>query len=657
MCGIAGIIGREPLAPETLSCVMRMNEGLVHRGPDGEGLFCEGPVALAMRRLSVIDVEGGKQPLYNEDESLVLVANGEIYNFVELRDLLKSRGHRFKTGSDCEVILHLYEERGPACVDQLQGMFAFALWDRTRQSLLLARDRMGEKPLYLFQGPKALYFASELKALLRSGVVPFDLDPAAIDLYFHYQYVPDPLSPLRSVRQLRAGHVMEVSLHRWRIDERPYWKLDEAPPLQGNPHEVIREALDDVGRIMTRSDVPVGVALSGGLDSSLVAALAATHYPGVVQAFSVGYPGHMANDERPQAREFADYLGIPFHEVEIHPDDMAKSFRTLNYWRDSPIADISGYGYYAVMRLAREHNIKVMLQGQGGDELFWGYPWVSRAAAHSKRKAALRLGCSADPFSYLDEVEWPALTPGALAWWLRTLPGRCRAGWRNYRRDRMSPVERLVFYDLTPDFQLAQTGLKDLYSPAFLERLQPSVPFDLFTSSQPWPECEVLMTRLACETYLLGNGIAQGDRLSMASSVELRLPLLDYRLVETVIGLRKKYPDSQLPPKAWLKGAVANLIPDWVLNRPKRGFEPPRRLWHQTIFASYGQDLRDGYLVNAGILDRVASSHLASGPFPAEAGSPLSFKALVLELWCREFSAVQDSARATPQQEFASVAI
>ena len=647
MCGIAGIIAREPLAREMLSRVVRMNEGLVHRGPDGEGLFQHGPVALAMRRLSVIDVEGGQQPLYNEDGSLVLVANGEIYNFIELRISLEARGHCFKTGSDCEVILHLYEEYGRACVEHLRGMFAFALWDRKRERLILGRDRMGEKPLYLFQTPETLFFASELKALMRSGVIPFVLDPVAIDLYFHYQYVPDPLSLVQGVRKLRPGHTLEVELHPWRIDERSYWKMEDAPPLFGNPQDLIRAALEDVGSIVTRSDVPLGVALSGGLDSSLVAALATKHYRGVVQAFSVGYPGHLSHDERADAHAFANHLDIPFHDIEIQPDDMVASFRELNYWRDEPIADISGYGYYAVMQLARDHNVKVMLQGQGGDELFWGYPWVSRSVMHSRRKAASRLDGSVGLLRYMDEFEWPLLTPGALLWWVRTLPGRCRSGWKNYRRDQTSPMERLVFYDLTPDFQLAQGGLKYLYNREFLERLRPAIPYDPFTCSQPWPQLEVFMTRLACETYLLGNGITQADRLSMASSVELRLPLLDHRLVETVIGLRKTYPDSHLAPKAWLKEAAASLVPAWVLNRPKRGFEPPRRLWHQAIFDSYGHELRDGYLVNEGILDSGAAHQLASGPFPAEAGSPLSFKALVLELWCREFSSILNDSHAT----------
>jgi len=655
MCGIAGIVGREPITIEVLSSVKRMNEELVHRGPDGEGLFHDGFAALAMRRLSVIDVGGGFQPLYNEDRSVVLVANGEIYNFVELRSALEKTGHRFRTGSDCETILHLYEEHGRGCVNYLRGMFAFALWDRKRSRLLLARDRMGEKPLYLFETPDGLVFASELKALLRSGLVPFELEPGSVDLFFHYQYVPDPLTAVRGVRRLRAGHTLEVSLHPWMMEETAYWRMEEAPILDGHPPDVIRNTLEDLGEIMTRSDVPVGIALSGGLDSSLVAALAAKYYPGVVHAFSVGYPGRPPYDERADAKAFADHLGIPFHDIEIHQGAMVETFESLNYWRDEPIADISGYGYYAVMRCAADHGVKVMLQGQGGDELFWGYPWLSNAVKHSRRKAALRLEGSTGPLQYWDEMfEWPRLTPGAVAWWLRTFAHRCSRGWRNYRRDRMSPAEHLVFYDLTPDFQSARTDLPQVYGRRFMEQLEPSAPYTPFTRPQPWPELDVLMTRLACETYLLGNGITQGDRLSMASSVELRLPLLDHRLVETVIGLRKNHPDSGLAPKAWLREAVHGFMPPWVLDRPKRGFEPPRRQWHHAIFSAHGEQLNDGYLVNEGILTPPAAKSLADGPFPVEAGTPLSFKALVLEIWCRQMSCIASTGRAISYDGFAS---
>ena len=638
MCGIAGLVAWEPLSDEHRRLVANMNGAMVHRGPDGTGEYHAKHVALAMCRLGIIDLASGGQPLYNEDNSLALVANAEIYNFIELRADLRARGHRFKTGSDCEVIVHLYEEYGPDCVHQLRGMFAFALWDSRRQRLVLARDRMGEKPLYLWEQAGQLTFASELKALLRCGVVPFELEPASVDRYFHYQYVPEPATPIKGVRKLAAAHLLTVSLDPWQAKETCYWRMEDAAPVYGEPGKIIRDELESISRIIIRSDVPVGLALSGGLDSSAIAALVSRTYPGTMHAFSVGYAGRPPCDERAGAKALADHLGMPFHEVELDTAGMVECFPELIYWRDDPIADISGCGYYAVMKLAREHGVKVMLQGQGGDELFWGYPWVRQAVEQSLRKSLS--GADGPPrlADYVNVRMPRRWSPGWLWGAVRSVPRRVRSMWREYRRDRTAPRERLVFYDLSPDFQAACQGLGSLYAPEFRERLDGTGPYDPFTIPQPWPQLEILMTRLICGTYLLGNGITQGDRLSMASSVELRLPFVDYRLVENVIGLRKAVSDHRLEPKAWLKAALKGLLPDWVMNRPKQGFAPPVHAWHRALFSAYGPTLVDGYLVQAGILSADAARRLARGPFPPNVIAPLSFKALVLELWCRQFS-------------------
>ena len=364
MCGIAGLISNRLLDPAQIARVSRMSQSLAHRGPDGNGDFHSEYVALAMRRLSIIDVKTGWQPLYNEDRSLVLIANGEIYNYIELRDQLRTSGHTFATGSDCEVILHLYEEYGDECVHRLRGMFAFALWDGRNRRLLLVRDRMGEKPLYLWEENGSVLFASELKALLGSGLVPFDLEPEAIDLYFHYQYVPEPLTPIRGVRKLPAGHLLAVTVDPWSVEERCYWRFEDAP-IDGDPAECIRAELETVSKLVVRSDVPVGIALSGGLDSSVLAVLTARRYPGVMHAFTVGYPGHPRTDEREDARALAQWLNMPFHEVKVDSGRMVRFFPELVFWQDDPIADISGYGYFAVSEAARAQNVPVILQGQG----------------------------------------------------------------------------------------------------------------------------------------------------------------------------------------------------------------------------------------------------------------------------------------------------
>ena len=638
MCGIAGAVSREPLSPDAVSRVMRMNDRLVHRGPDGQGAFQERSVVLAMRRLSIIDVQGGNQPFFNEDRSVVVVANGEIYNHVELRGQLRSKGHHFKSGSDCEVIVHLYEEYGPECVKHLRGMFAFALWDSDRQRLLLARDRMGEKPLYLYRDNGILFFASELKALMASGQVPFVLDPTAVDLYFHYNYIPEPLTPIEGVRKLPAAHVLTLDVETGAETQWCYWRMEDAPPLTGNPVELIKSDLESISELIVRSDVPIGIALSGGLDSSAIAAMTSRKYPGVMQAFTVGYDGGGENDERSAARAFADCLGMPFHSIELSAPDVAASFPELMYWLDDPIADISAFGYYSVMKAAKAHGVSVMLQGHGGDELFWGYPWVRQAVAQTERKLS---GWQAGGPRFRDYLTLTLPTYWNL-WgvkeWLKSGAG-IRDSWAVYMRDRAGPREQTVFYDLTPDFLIGRNQLRSLYAREFYDQLNESQVYAPFSFPLPWPQIDVLMTRLICQTYLQENGIAQGDRLSMASSVELRLPLVDYRLVETVIGLRKTIADHRFQPKLWLREALKTVVPDWVISRPKRGFTPPLHGWHKAIFAAHGAALNEGLLVTMGLLRPESAALLAKGAYPPEAGAPLSFKALTLELWSRRLAA------------------
>jgi asparagine synthase (glutamine-hydrolysing) len=495
-------------------------------------------------------------------------------------------------------------------------MFAFALWDIPRKRLLLARDRMGEKPLYLYESDKRLVFASELRALLQSGLVPFELDPAAIHLFFHYQYVPEPFTPVKGVRKLPAGHSLTLEPEAWKLKEKSYWGIEDAPPIEGNPKQLIRDELDTISKIIIRSDVPVGVALSGGIDSGAIAALAAQYYPGTLHAFSVGYPGRPHHDERQDAKLLADHLKIPFHELELRTEEMAAFFPELTILKDDPISDISGYGYYSVMKLARDHGVPVMIQGQGGDELFWGYPWVRQAMGESIEKRKLLKG-DIGIWDYV-KAEGP---------W---------NGWKHFRSHK-NFMDSIIFYDVTPDFHYTHDHIRGYYASDFLDKLNSANPFKLFTVAQPWPSLDVLITRLICETYLSENGIAQSDRLSMASSVELRLPLCDYRLVETVIGLRKAHSDVNLPPKAWFIEAVSDILPDWVIQRRKRGFEPPTREWHRAIFQAHGALLKDGYLVQSRILKPEGAERLSKGIF-ASGPAVLSLNALVLEIWSRWFS-------------------
>lgn len=620
MCGIAGIIAKK-IDLSHVDSVNRMLTAIVHRGPDGQGEYRDDRVAMAMRRLSIIDLQGGWQPIYNEDKSLVLIMNGEIYNYIELTDELKKRGHSFSTHSDAEVILHLYEEEKEMCLRHLRGMFAFVVLDKNNGTVFIARDRMGEKPLYLHQTADAIYFSSEMKSLLACGRVPFELDPAAVNDYFHYQYVPEPKTPLKAVRKLPRAHFLKITLADWKVVERKYWDMEDVAPVQGDPVELVRNELDKVCDLLIRSEVPVGVALSGGLDSSAIAALAAKKYPGSLHAFSVGYPGRPANDERSDAKTLADLLDMPFHEIELETADLVKNFEKMNFHRDDPIADISGFGYYSVNKTAREHGIPVLLQGQGGDEIFWGYQWVKEAAE------------ATDDKHRNDRSTFRQLLKSSF----KRVFGKMAQG------PMAQEGHRPIFHELAPDFRMALVDVRNYYTESFLQALGDASAFDLFTFKRSWKYSDILITRLICDTYLLENGIAQGDRLSMASSVELRLPFVDYKLVELVIGLRKTHqsePDYRRFPKPWLRGAMQGILPDFIIDRPKQGFAPPVIEWHNELFKEYGKFLDGGYLVESGVLTQEAGATLATGVFPKGAISPISFKALVLEIWCREMRKV-----------------
>ncbi|MBB5957310.1 asparagine synthase (glutamine-hydrolyzing) [Saccharothrix tamanrassetensis] len=600
MCGISGVVSRQ--AQVDAGVVERMHGALRHRGPDEDGTFAAAHVVMASRRLAIVDTQGGSQPLYSEDRSVVLVANGEIYNHAELRAMLLAKGHQFATASDCEVIVHLYEEFGENCIEHLRGMFALALWDEHRRHLVLARDRMGEKPLYLHFEPGSLLFASELKAVLASRRVPFALDADAVDQYFHQQYVSDPMTPVRGVVKLPPAHLLVYDVDRGVVTQRKYWTMD-ADAVDDDPARVLRRELDSFAPLVSQADVPVGVALSGGIDSALVAALVARARGGDVHAFTVGYTGRPVNDERTQAQSIADWLGIPWHQVELDKADVVAAFPDVVRAADDPIADVSAFGYSAVAGLARECGVPVLFQGQGSDELFWGYSWVREALDQSMRRAERRQRL-AGPASPRLSAEAP-------------------------------PQARLSFYDRNIDFRQAKRELGRLYHHGFTRLLDPGRAHLVTTRALPWPRLDLEITQLICGSYLLENGLAQGDRLAMSHSVELRVPLVDHRFVELVMGLRKARPDHGELPKGWLRAAAVGLLPDEVLNRPKRPFEAPIADWHEALFVHYGHTLVDGFLVGHGILRGEAAELLSHGPRPAGSGSSLSYKALVLENWCR----------------------
>jgi asparagine synthase (glutamine-hydrolysing) len=657
MCGITGIISRSPINLSQVDAVARLNDLLTHRGPDGDGHLRADHLCMAMRRLSIIDLSTGWQPLYNEDRTLALICNGEVYNFVELRKSLESRGHRFATKSDCETILHLYEDHGDDCVQHLRGMYAFALWDSRRRRLLVVRDRMGEKPLYLVERDGELIFCSELRALVQAGVLPMELDPGAIHEYFHFGFVPEPRCPLKGVRKLRAGHLLAIDVDPWRVEERCYWRLEDSPPIEGDPPTLIRAELERISELIIRSDVPVGVALSGGLDSSIIATLAQKNYPGTMQAITIGYEGTPWQDERAMARELAAHLKMPIHEVELTCQDMVDTFAQMSLDRDEPIDDSAATGLWMIMRKAREVGLPVMLGGIGGDELFWGYSWVRAAAAATRRRQAA-LGGNGRVIGLRDylAVSRPPLSYTGGVRWLTSLGG-LRDGLSNWRKDRGADPRRMLFYDQHAGFAEALRTGNSLYSDGFARIASATDPLTRFDHDQPWPNLDVTMIRMICDTFLRGDAIPLGDRLSMAWSVEMRLPLVDSRLAEIVVGLTKTQASVAGSPKKWLRDAVKDVLPSFVMCRRKRGFSSPWRQWGSALKRSHGERLPGGFLVQHGVLNEQAAQRLSRWLHRPPLAMPrvMASRALVLETWCGMLDESSRSMRVSPSEPSAGV--
>jgi asparagine synthase (glutamine-hydrolysing) len=631
MCGICGIITRQPIQAEAINTLKKVNQALFHRGPDGEGFFQDEHIFLAMRRLSIIDLDGGWQPIYNEDHSLVVVCNGEILNYIELRHMLKAQGHVFSTDGDVETIVHLYETYGMEFVQYLRGQFAFALYDKRQQKVILGRDRIGEKPIVMYQDEHRLVFASEIKALLQDPQIPFELDPQAIDWYLHYTSIPDPYTPLKSIRKLPHGHVLTINIANWHINTHAYWHITPTDTTGKTTLADIQAELDTAMEMIVRADVPVGIALSGGLDSSAIAVMTHQKYPHTMQAFSVGYAESSHTDERQYAQDLAKQLGMPFHNIELSTDEMVKDFAHLVHRRDDLIADIAGYGYDSLAKCASEHGIRVLLLGQGGDELFWGYEWL-RHATQDNLIAQKNLSW-AKAWAYIASDMPANLSVGMWRKWLSQIRHGKHVGIRRLQLIRNKRPNRLIYWDINHDWHYNQHTTRNLYSPSFATQLADDNAYLPFSISEPLQDIPLAMTRLIMQTYLMSVGIAQGDRLSMAHHVEVRLPLVDYKLIETVLNYRHTHPDDYHGHKETFKKVLANVLPSDVLNRTKRGFEPPVKTWYRALKRTYGSHLLEGYLVQqrlfrADTLQRL----LESNAFP---DLEMTFKLLCLEMWCR----------------------
>ena len=624
MCGIVGQLRPpgQPVGPELPS---RMCAGLEHRGPDARGIYREEHAFLGIQRLRVIDLATGDQPIYNEDRSVVVVLNGEIYNFGELRRELRRRGHAFATKGDTEVIAHAYEEYGADCVRHLHGMFAFALWDRRRQQLLLARDRVGKKPLVYALRDGVLSFASELGALLADTTIARDVDPVAIDRYLALGYVPAPLTALRGVRKLPPAHTLLMRADGTVAIER-YWRLDYSAKLPPMPLDELCERLRAELRTATRrrmvSDVPLGAFLSGGIDSSAIVAAMAECSAAPVRTFSIGFD-HARFDELPYARRIAERFGTVHEEFEVRANAVEIVPKIVRH-HGEPFADSSAIPSFYLSEMTRRH-VTVALNGDGGDESFGGYQrYVANAVAGrlDRIPAPLRRGVSA---------VGRRLPAGGD---VQSITNRTRRLAGTLALDGPARYAQYMSW-----FELAHR--EALYTDVFARAT--SLGADEVIAAT-WAQAsggDVVdkMLEVDVATYLAGDLIPKIDIATMAHGLEARSPLLDHELMEFAASIPASLKVRGAEKKWILREAMRGWLPDDILDRPKQGFTVPMSSWLRGDLRAWSRDvLLDRTTLQRGYFEPAAVRRLLDRHDGGADGEAKRIWSLVmLELWHREY--------------------
>jgi asparagine synthase (glutamine-hydrolysing) len=615
MCGIAGVIALDG-SPVRLDWVKAMCDAIVHRGPDDDGYYADGQAAIGMRRLSIIDIEGGHQPVSNEDGSVWVVFNGEIYNFADLRNDLIARGHVFRTASDTETIVHLYEQYGSDCVTHLRGMFAFAIWDRRRRSMLVARDRLGIKPLYYAQRGGRLYFASEIKSLLQVDEIEGRLNWRAVGHLFTYLSTPPDEGIVAGVRKLQPAHLLLASPHR-PVRTHRYWDVQFTPDYASSEEQLgerLQELLDASVREHLVSDVPLGAFLSGGVDSSAVVAAMARLGAAPVKTFSIGFPEPEYN-ELDYARRVSRQFGTEHHELVLEPDVMGV-LDDLVWHLDEPFGDSSAIPTFMVSRLAAQH-VKVVLSGDGGDELFAGY---DRYAVEGRER----------------RVE-------AIPGWLRRFAGRVATRLPEATRGRnflrhyaLDGWERYV--DAVTLFRHEQR--RQLFRPEVQGAWAADDPShrlldELTRRDGHWLSA---MQALDLQRYLPLDILTKVDRMSMAHSIEARVPLLDHRLVEFAATIPPTMQVQGGVGKYLFKKALDRMLPHDILHRPKRGFAVPLDNWFRGQLGPYlrslllSEESRRRGIFDVSYVEQLIARHDRGRELGLHLWTLISF-----ELWCRRF--------------------
>jgi asparagine synthase (glutamine-hydrolysing) len=615
MCGIAGLfsLNGKPVLEEE---VQSMCDAMVHRGPNDDGYYTAPGVSIGMRRLSIIDIDGGHQPVHNEDKSVWVVFNGEIYNFKSLRATLERQGHRFYTDTDTEVIVHLYEQYGEECVQKMRGMFTFAVWDERRKSLLLGRDRLGIKPLYYTVVDGRLAFGSELKVLLQLPEVERRLNWSSVNYLFSAMCTPSAESIVDGVHKLQPGHVMTASAQQG-IQVRQYWDVEYDPDYGKSESyfvEGLRELLEESVRLRLIADVPLGAFLSGGVDSSSVVATMARLNSGPVKTFSIGFPDK-DYDETQYARQVARQFGTDHHELVVDPNVLGV-IDDLAWYLDEPFGDSSAIPTYMVSKLAAEH-VTVVLSGDGGDELFAGY---DRYTKEQKERKMARIP---SPVRKIAGFAGSMMNEGMKG--------------RNFLRHlALDGADR--YFDANILFKEAQKVA--LFEPEAYERIHRDDPRSQWRAVVENDKIHWLSSLQYMDTknYLPNDILTKVDRMSMAHSIEARVPLIDHKLVEFAATIPPELKLKGNTTKYILKKAMEGILPNEILYRPKRGFAIPLGRWFRGQLSMYVRDL----LLSRKSLERglFRKSYIERLIEMNDRGRSLDLQLWTLitfELWCRRF--------------------
>jgi len=593
MCGISAIYRYTYITDSDKAKLAAMNQEMHYRGPNENGVWTDDTCGLAHTRLSIIGLENGKQPLFNEDKSLVLICNGEIYNYIELKKDLIEKGHVFNSDSDSETILHLYEEYGVKCLDHLRGMFAFCLWNTRTKQLFAARDRVGEKTLYYAQIPSGIIFCTELKAILKNYLDKIQINGHALAESIRYNYPIDLKNTyIEQIKRLQAGEYALVDSNGLELHQ--YWKRELLPKFKGTVEEakteilrLMRQSVD----ICLRSDVPVAVLLSGGIDSSAVAALA-KETGREVHVITAGYKGQHDCDEREVAKRFATEKGLIYHEVELDATDFQDIFWEYSQYIDEPVCDISSMSQWALYKKAKAMGFTVLLGGLGGDELFYGYRELNKIAESLKLK-----------HQHQSMFPWKGKKIVFLKFMFDHWKYVLYAGYPNKINDKTT-----VDWTYDDYMKFAETA-KFNYNSDTIKFSD----IDVHISYEERKSEIDQIYAATFNTFMTTLCLYLADRQGMGNSVEIRSPLIDYKLVEFVLSLPLEMKYNKDSPKYLLKEILKGIVPDYILHAPKRGFTPPTSFINELVSNySYQFIESDSKFFNSILADRLLSMHLST---------------------------------------------